>query len=490
MATTKINPVKQTLIKSIRYILNPEKTENGNLTAAFNCSQDPLACYRTMTNTKTQLNKTDKVQGHMIYFNFKPNETTPDQAFKIVKEFAKRYLSERFEVVLGIHTDKGHIHGHILFNSVSFEDSKKYHSNIGTYYNEIRTLADDLCRENGLSVIEIPAQKGVHYIEWKMEQQGFKTWKELARSDIDMAINLAPSFSRFLIQLENMGYTVINDPSHKHITIQPHGMKDCIRLSSRLGENYSEEAIRNRIANRLNSYQSIKTKPQRHRKKRFPFPYSKRNPHRKITRFQALYLRYKYQLGAIAKNKRVKKKHYPIRQDLKNHKRHLQAYHFIQTNKIQSLQDVHTLQDFYYSELSKAKQQAENIKEYEKPYHYDFRLLAEYERLKVAFFLSDDSKAFPVEKAEFLNVSAKLEKRGYKNDEQIKALSEKKAEIYEAKEQIKEHQRQVRSVLSDCKNALLSFAQIQTVTKAIKEYEENQKAKDKAIGKNREKQER
>lgn len=222
MAITHIHPIKQPLIKSIRYARNPDKTDGGFWIQAYNCPQEPFAAYRTMQESKAHHKKAEGVQGHMILFSFSQGEVSKEKAFEILNTFAERYLAEKFETVVAMHTNQDHLHGHIVFNSVSYKDGQKYHSNAQEYYGQIRRIADEICRENGLQVI-VPGggKTGKHYIEWQLEKRGFATWKQMARSDIDMALRHSIRFSDFLIKLENMGHSVNNDPNRKHVTISP-----------------------------------------------------------------------------------------------------------------------------------------------------------------------------------------------------------------------------------------------------------------------------
>ena len=473
MATTKITPVHQTMIKSINYIVNPEKTDGGEFIHALNCPSDPAKCFGVMMQTKRQFQNTDGVQGHMLHLNFKPHELGEKKALQIATEFAERYLGKDYEVLIGVHNDKEHIHAHILFNNVSFNDGAKYRSNIGNYYNGIRKLADELCAAHGLS-IPIPKQKKAqHYFEWKAAQEGWKTWKDLARHDIDIAIQKSVSFPDFLIQIERMGYDVNNDPNRKHITVQPLGSEKRIRLNN-LGNRYSEEAIKNRIADCINHFTPSKKRTKRTR----VFVYSKQRPHIKMTRFQALYLKYKYQLGMISRSNKIKKRHIPLKEDVKNYNQHLNAYRFIASHKITSLQAVKNLQAEAYQQRNTIKTKIERIQETERAYRTDFRLLSEYHRLKTGMTLIEQKKAdLPSVQKEYENICFALSKRGYDNESKLSALSEKKAEIMEAKETIKEAKNEVRQILRHCKNVLQSYEKIRDVSTRVKAISESQKEK-------------
>lgn len=144
MAITKILPRNTGLSQAIQYALNGDKTEHHILTAHQNC--DPGREYRQMMNTKSEVGKLDGRQCYHIIQSFKPGEVTPELALEIAKEFAAEYLPD-YEVVIGTHVDKGHIHSHIVFNSVNGQTGEKYHVTTQEYYRQIRAISDRLCRE-------------------------------------------------------------------------------------------------------------------------------------------------------------------------------------------------------------------------------------------------------------------------------------------------------------------------------------------------------
>ena len=173
MAITKILPRNTGLNQAIQYALNGDKTEHHILTAHQNC--DPGREYRQMMNTKSEVGKLDGRQCYHIIQSFKPGEVTPELALEIAKEFASEYLPD-YEVVIGTHVDKGHIHSHIVFNSVNGQTGEKYHVTAQKYYRQIRAISDRLCREHGLSVImEGGSSQAVSYIEWLRQSKGQPT---------------------------------------------------------------------------------------------------------------------------------------------------------------------------------------------------------------------------------------------------------------------------------------------------------------------------
>lgn len=162
------NSEKTHLATDITYITNPEKTEQSFFVSVINCLT-PESVYDEMMNTKIRFGKTDGVQGFHIIQSFAPGEVTPEQAHSIGLEFCKRLLGDRFEAVIGTHLDKAHLHNHIIVNSVSLIDGRKYHSSYQHYFQEIRRISDELCAEYHLKVID-PKGKGEHYAVWKAQQ--------------------------------------------------------------------------------------------------------------------------------------------------------------------------------------------------------------------------------------------------------------------------------------------------------------------------------
>ena len=199
-----VNGEKTTLDTGITYAANPEKTEQHFFTSDLNCESCETA-YAEMQATKSRFGKKGGVVGYHFIQSFAPGEVTPEQAHAIGVEFAQRLFGERYEVVVGTHLDKVHLHNHVVVNSVSFVDGKKYHSSPGSYYFDVRGVSDALCRENDLSTIA-PQGKGKHYAEWKAENTGKPTIRSIIRGDIDRFIGEAYTYETFLMLLRRRGY--------------------------------------------------------------------------------------------------------------------------------------------------------------------------------------------------------------------------------------------------------------------------------------------
>lgn len=186
---------------------------------------------------------TDKgVLAYHIIQSFSPGEATPDQVHEIGCEFAQRFLADRFECTVSTHLDKGHLHNHIVVNSVSYADGKMFRNNFDTYYHGIRQVSDELCRENRLSVIETDG-KGKSYDEWLSGQAGKPTIRGMVRKDVEQAIAAADSFDGFITELQNMGYTVKYGPRVEHMAVRRKDAQRNIRID-RLDPRFSETALR------------------------------------------------------------------------------------------------------------------------------------------------------------------------------------------------------------------------------------------------------
>ena len=242
MAVTKTHPIKSTVGKSISYILDEKKTDGKLLVSSYACSYETADIEFKITREKAPSIRGSHIARHLIQ-SFEPNEITPDQAHEIGKRLAEEVLGGRYEYVLTTHTDRGHIHNHIIFNTTSFVDYKKYHSNKRSY-RFIRETSDMLCEEYGLSVIVPSGEKGKSYAEYQAEKNDTSRKAQL-KAVIDMNIAVAKDIDEFLALMEQNGYAVKRQ--NKNISFRISGGERYIR-SKTLGADYTVEAIISRIA--------------------------------------------------------------------------------------------------------------------------------------------------------------------------------------------------------------------------------------------------
>ena len=242
MAVTKTHPIKSTLKAAIDYICNPEKTDGKLLVSAYGCSVETADIEFAWTR-RHAIDKGTNLGRHLIQA-FQPGEVTPEQAHEIGMELAKEILGGKYEFVLTTHIDKDHVHNHLIFNAVSFQDHKHYHSNKRSYHF-IRRTSDRLCKEHGLSVI-IPGQdKGKSYIEHQTTQNG-TSYKAKLKAAIDRLLPACSNLEELLRRLQREGYEVKRG---KYISARAPDQERFTRLKT-LGVDYTEEALVARIAGR------------------------------------------------------------------------------------------------------------------------------------------------------------------------------------------------------------------------------------------------
>ena len=243
MAVTKIKPVKSTLSKALDYIENPDKTDGKMLISSFGCSYETADIEFGYTLSQA-LDKGSNLAFHLIQ-SFAPGEVDYEKAHEIGKQLADAVTKGQHEYVVTTHIDKGHIHNHIIFCAVNFVDHRKYNSNKRSYYG-IRNMSDKLCRENGLSVV-VPGKgsKGKSYAEYQAEKTG-TSWKGKLKIAVDALIPQVSSFEELLTRLQAAGYEI---KPGKYVSCRAPGQERFTRLKT-LGADYTEEAIRERIAGR------------------------------------------------------------------------------------------------------------------------------------------------------------------------------------------------------------------------------------------------
>ena len=286
MAVTKILAKSMRLDKLIRYVGNKDKTDENTLLTCLNCEFDTAA--RQMMSTKQRYEKTTGVQAYHIIQSFVPKEISPADAHELGVRFSEEFLPG-YEVVIGTHVDKEHIHNHIAFNSVRLVDGVKYTNTMIDYYQGIRRISDALCKEKGLSVIMNIGGKALSYAEWKMHKAGLLTYRELVDSDVHEALSLALDIGNFYEIMEDRGYTV--EHHSKYPTFIPYGSKGNFRAKAN-GKSLTENDIRTLIERGLEQQAPQSLIPKR-RKEFVPFGKQKG--------FRALYVSWMYVLGIIGK---------------------------------------------------------------------------------------------------------------------------------------------------------------------------------------------
>ena len=321
------------LEEAVDYALNRDKTEAVCFETGLSC-----LCETAFTDMKENVqrwHKTGGVQGYHLVQSFGEGEVTPELAHQIGVELADQLLAGRYQAVVTTHLNTGHIHNHIVWCAVALDNGRKYHSNVKSYYTEVRARSDALCRQYGLSVIETERsqQSSQPYAEWQAGQTGQSTWRSLIRQDVDDAINRSLTWRQFVRAMEEKGYTMRFD--RKYPILQPPDKTRPVRFKT-LGKRYTPQAIRNRILYPSWRYPTGQREPVvwfgrlqgTHRKAR------------KLTGLRALYYSYLYKVGVLRKKPPYPS--YAVRQDIRNLDKRIRQMEFLSRHGIGTLVQLDT----------------------------------------------------------------------------------------------------------------------------------------------------
>ena len=358
MAYTSVIPVRR-LDRAVKYVMNKEKTTAVSLQDALDyaanrdkteqsCFESSYACtletaFADMRQTKERWHKSGGVQGYHLVQSFAAGEVSPELAHQIAKELADRVLGGRYEYVIGTHLNTGHIHSHIVWNSVSRIDGKKYHSNGKSYVTEIRAVSDELCRKYKLSIIDTETSHHVAkpYAEWLAEKNGQPTWRTAIRQDVDDAIRQSLTWRQFVAALQDKGYEL--QFNRKYPVLRPPGKERFVRFKT-LGKRYTPEVIQNRLLYPQFDRCFVENSPR--------IQYGRLHgdkPRRKLTGLRALYYRYLYELGALPRKPR--RSSYAVRQDAYKLDQRIQQMEFLSRNSIDTLTQLETYRQAKLGEI-------------------------------------------------------------------------------------------------------------------------------------------
>ena len=328
-AIIKLYTIRDRIKRLSDYAVNPLKTEQGEMTSVLNLT-GVNAASDEMNATKEYWDKVFGVQGYHIIQSFPPNEVTRERCHEIGRELAKRMFGDEYEVVIGTHLDKNHYHNHIVANSVNKLNGNKFRCQKSTYFN-IRDISDQICFEQGLSVLPNGKEtKGKHYAEWKAEREGGWTIRQQIRDDIDEFIPKSIGFKNLLDWLKGTkGYQI--DYSGKYPKVKPPFSQNWIRISEKLGKDYTKEAIRERIDNSFLIRENRNILPYR------PISHyravlSRKRP--KMTSFERLYWHYIYLIRRVQKKQAPPKLTAYMQAEMWKLNRLVKQYQFIHENKI------------------------------------------------------------------------------------------------------------------------------------------------------------
>ena len=376
MATTKILPVRKRLKDCLDYAANPKKTEvfrgdaldrlmhytqNEDKTehqlyvTGFNC--DPQNACLIMEATKRRWHKEvgHGNVGYHIIQSFKPGEASPDQVHQIGCEFARRCLEDRFECTVSTHLDKGHLHNHIVVNSVSFMDGKMFRNDFKTYYQGIRQISDDLCRQNRLSVIETDG-RGISYGEWRNRHEGKPTLRGMVKADVEMALAESSDFDDFVGKLQRMGYEVKYGPRVKHMAVRHQASKKFVRLEG-IAPQFSELELRDfftqikKLPPEMQQEYQAENQPVPQGWQKAPAPPAVRRarcrsrlnrPYKKVGGIMACYYHYCALLRRSYRGKSGRRCYYLLREDFSKFNRYRRQCDLLWKQKIESTEELLT----------------------------------------------------------------------------------------------------------------------------------------------------
>ena len=344
------------LRETVDYALNKEKTEQDLFCSSIGCTLE--TAFADMCRVKQMWHKEGGVQGFHLVQSFAAGEGSPALVHQIGMELAEQLLGGRFQAVVATHLNTGHLHNHIVWNSVSMTDGKKYRSNAKTYVTQVRRISDELCRKHHLSVIDTEKSERVArpYAQWLAEQDGRPTWKTAIRQDVNAAIAVSLTWNQFVREMEQKGYAL--RLQGKYFTLKPPGRERPVRFKT-LGESYTPEAIRRRILEPkpfLPAGMNIRRGKLRKGKR----------PLRRLTGLRALYFSYLYKMGALPR--KPARSGFAVREDIRRLDKRIEQMKFLSEHRIDSREQLEALEKEAESEISKLLRKRRMLyRENEKP---------------------------------------------------------------------------------------------------------------------------
>ncbi len=330
---------KESLEGELDKALNKDQSEQDLFQSAIGCTCD--TAFEDMCQIKKIWHKEGGVQGFHLVQSFAAGEVTPELAHQIGQEFAEQLLGGRFQAVISTHLNTKCIHNHIVWNSVSIVDGKKYRSNAKSYITQVRRISDELCRKYGLSVIQTKnSEKAARpYVQWLAEQNGKPTWKTPIRQDVDAAVLVSFTWNQFVRELEKKGYAL---SLRKYFALKPPGRDHPVHFKT-LGPGYTPEAIRRRI---LEPKLFLPAgKKSRRRKLR-----TGGKPLRRLTGLRALYFSYLYKMGALPK--KPQRMSFSVREDIRRLEKRIGQMKFLSEHRIDNREQLAALEKEAESEIS------------------------------------------------------------------------------------------------------------------------------------------
>ncbi len=435
MATSKILYMKDCgssfhgkhLKTALEYITAAEKTQDKRLVAGVNCQ--PELAFEQMKETKRKFGKTDKRQAYHLIISFVENEVDADMAFFLAEKFVKAYLGDTYEAVYAVHDNTDHIHAHIVFNSVSFLNGRKYRYEKGDWEKTIQPLVNRLCEEYGLSSLEIGTDRAKNRGnggEWDEYRDGPFVWSDMIKRDIDICLAQAASYDEFLQVLSGKGYEI---KYGKHTAIKPMGMKKYRRLRS-LGEDYTEERLRERVLRENLLTYKTETLEEAERIVYSEIPRGKRT---KLNGLQKKYYARLYRLGLL--KRKPYSQAWKYKEDIRRMKKLQEQYLFLVNHEVESKEELSNVKE------ALSEERKDVSKEKSKVYR-------QRSRCKDLFAITDGMKElhsaemayrggdmfFEEEHKQWESMSQELAQKGYSYDEVMALKEHYRVEIIRTRE--------------------------------------------------------
>lgn len=466
MAVTKILAKRARLDVMLRYAIDGDKTQKQVLTAYHNCW--PKNPYGQMMETKREMGKLDGVQGYHIIQSFADGEVTPELALEIARQFTEECLPE-YQAVIGVHTNTGHIHAHIIFNSVNFITGQKYHSNAQNYYQQIRAISDRVCKEHGLKIIMAGEKShGVHYYEWLREQSGQPTFRGMLAMDLKRAIEDANDYGHFLMLMEHMGYEVKHG---NRLSFRLRGQEQWM-VPGRRDPLFTEDGIRKAIQGNLEAIEAGLRPvlvPRR--------PYVPYKKHPRYTGFMALYVHYLYLLGKIGKREYPPKMTPHLKAEIMKFEKYKAQFRFLHENNISGPEQLVAHKAACEERLAALTKHRTILNAQKKKRKPLYDALADAEALRPAMDLyAQGMTGMEDEAARYLEAANILEKAGVS----IEQLKTEKAAAYEAVAEVNLDIRAIRKQIALCDEISQAAPAIQKQIDAV-----TKEPRDKSIQKER-----
>lgn len=343
------------LMQVINYARNSDKTEKEFYVSGINC--EPDSAYEEMQDTKEYYNKKDKILAFHSYQSFKGKDIDPSLAHKIGVQLANEMWGDRFQVIVTTHLNTNNTHNHFVINSVSYKDGLKYYDN-HTNYAKMRKLSDEICKENGLDILEEKKTKAnINYNNFFQKSLYTDNYTNNAKRDLDLAIRQAYSYDDFIFLMKKLDYEIIYRANKISIRKEPY--KRNIRIERRFGENYSIENIKRRILEEQAVRVPFIENVYSYRKIQYPF--AKRHKRAKAKGFVALYFHYCYLLKVFPNKVPQQKLPASMRADVLRMDELSNQAKFLYHNNLKTIDDLMNYKDDIKFKINQLLDQRERL---------------------------------------------------------------------------------------------------------------------------------